>query len=210
MSNDLTIQKVNTFLINTPEAEKNWSKLSWTPLFRSYGNLAYKTQFKVLYSDNGIYFLIYCEDEIISCSENQKDFDNLYEEDVAEVFLQPNPDIPLYLEVEISPLNKELTLLVPQNNGQFKGWLPWDYQGERKVQHNVSFEDTHNWCVELFIPFTLLVGICKTPIQSGEIWHANVTRIDYKDTDDPTLWSWLPMRTKTFHHLPDFGKIIFL
>lgn len=209
MSNALTIQKVNTFSINTPESNLNWNKIPWTPIIKSYGNLNYKTEFKSLYSNDGIYFLIFCEDEEISCSTEQKDFDNLFEEDVVEVFLQPNPHVPLYLEVEISPLNKELILLVPQNDGEFKGWLPWDYQGERQIQHTVTFEDTHNWCVELYIPFALFTGICKTPIISGEIWHANVTRIDYKDPTSPTLWSLLPMRTKTFHHLPDFGKIIF-
>jgi hypothetical protein len=48
---------------------------------------------------------------------NLADFDNLWEEDVFEVFLWTDETQTVYFEYEISPLEKELPIIVPNLNG---------------------------------------------------------------------------------------------
>ena len=63
----------------------------------------------------------------------QKDFENLWTEDVFEVFLWTDERYPVYFEYEISPLGFELPILVPNYEGKYLGWRPWHYEGSRKT-----------------------------------------------------------------------------
>jgi hypothetical protein len=62
----------------------------------------------------------------------------LYNEDVIEAFFWPDEKNPLYFEYELSPLNYELAILVPNNKGNFFGWRPWHYEGDRKTRHTAK------------------------------------------------------------------------
>ena len=103
--------------------------VAWLPMTAVGGSSSYLTRAKVSYSASGLYFLVENEDARLSCSALQ-DFDDLFAEDVVEVFLWPEQAHPVYFEYEISPLNAELPILVANNGAGFYGWLPWHYQGE--------------------------------------------------------------------------------
>jgi hypothetical protein len=62
----------------------------------------------------------------------QGDFLDLWNEDVVEAFFWTDESNPIYFEYELSPLNYELPILVPNNKGKFLGWLPWHYEGIAK------------------------------------------------------------------------------
>jgi hypothetical protein len=49
------------------------------------------------------------------------------EGDVFEAFVWPDERDPLYFEYEISPLGRELPILIPNLGGRFLGWRPWHY-----------------------------------------------------------------------------------
>ena len=51
-----------------------------------------------------------------------------------EVFLWTDERYSIYFEYEISPLNYELPLLVPNFGGEFLGWRPCHYEGKRKIR----------------------------------------------------------------------------
>ena len=87
--------------------------------------------------EQGIYFLFNCEDKKLT-STLQGDFLDLYNEDVVEVFLWPDESFPVYFEYEVSPLNYELPIIIPNYKGTFYGWKPWHYEGERMTQHATS------------------------------------------------------------------------
>jgi hypothetical protein len=84
---------------------------------------------------------------------------DLWHEDVFEVFLWPDERHPVYFEYEISPLNKELAILVPNFGGQFLGWRPWHYEKERLIRKATSVtggpRQSHaaiqGWRAEFFI-----------------------------------------------------------
>ena len=101
------------------------------------GTIGYETKVKVLYSATGIYFLYYCQDAKLTTTM-QADNMNLWEEDVVELFLWTSEDFPVYFEYEISPMNFELPIMVPNYKGRFLGWLPWKYDGDKKVIHATS------------------------------------------------------------------------
>ena len=68
----------------------------------------------------------------------KEDFQNLWTEDVFEVFLWTDERDPVYFEYEISPLGYELPIVVPNLEGKFLGWRPWHYEGTRKIRKATS------------------------------------------------------------------------
>lgn len=204
------IQSSPDFEINGNGDQLQWSNSNWVPIAqRDHLGKAKETKAKILYSDNGIYFLFHCQDEKIT-STIKKDFGNLYEEDVVEVFFWTDEDYPFYFEYELSPFNFELPIFVPNVKGDFMGWRPWKYEGERRIKHMTSKHMENDnlvfWTAEFFIPFTLLKPMANVPPNTGMVWRANMYRLDYDD--EPTRWTWQPIRTN-FHDYEMYGYFVF-
>lgn len=213
---ELIIPKCRDFTPDGCGRDAQWQQMAWQPLVQ-VGEVPalYQTQSKVLYSDRGLYFLVYCQDQRLVCTQRQ-DFDDLWEEDVVEVFLWPHEDHPLYFEYEISPLGKELVIMVPNHKGTFMGWQAWHYEGERKIIKAVSVSggpqqpgaQVESWTVEFFVPFVLLKGLGNVPPQPGMRWRANIYRMDYHD-QRRAQWAWCPDTGGEFHRYQDFGTFVF-
>jgi hypothetical protein len=212
----LTIGKTDDFPVSGDGRSPNWTAAEWHSLRRAgSGTADYRTRFKVLYSDSGIYFLVYCQDRILHCTLTEDNAD-LYNEDVVEVFLWPDETQTLYFEYELSPLNRELPILVPNCRGTFHGWLPWHYEGERRAQHATSVRggekrsmaQVQGWSGEFFFPFILYEGLGNMPPASGTLWRANVCRLDY-DTQPRSHWTWCPEVGDEFHDFEHFGTLRF-
>jgi hypothetical protein len=217
-SNDSTLIKVKKckdFEVTGKGSSANWNGTQWINIPpRTVIADKYSTKAKVLYSDTGIYFLFDCVDKKLTATM-KADFMNLYEEDVVEVFLWTSEDFPVYFEYELSPLNFELPIMVPNYKGKFFGWLPWHYEGDRKTRHSTSAiggkresgADLKGWMAEFFIPFKLLTPLQQVPPSSGTKWRANMYRIDY-DHKGETTFSW--QKTKVnFHDYNSFGTFLF-
>jgi len=212
---ELKVKRCEDFEINGKGDHHSWDVTSWVELsVLDEIDPEPTTKFKILYSSTGIYVLVHCEDKLIS-TDYQTDQGDIWNGDVFEVFFQPDEKNPLYLEYEINPLNKELVLLVPNNQGDFMGWAPWHYEGERKIKKAVFIEGGNaepgakikGWIAEMFIPYTLLRGLKNVPPHPGTTWKGNFYRMDY-DTEKRIKWSWKPIDT-SFHEYEKFGKIIF-
>jgi hypothetical protein len=162
-----------------------------------------------LYSDSGIYCLYNCEDKKIT-STLKEDFSNLWTEDVVEAFFWPDERTPIYFEYELSPMNYELAILVPNFHGDFLGWRPWNYEGNRRTKHATYIDKNgdaiSSWTAEVFVPYILLKPMQNIPPHSGTKWRANFYRIDYDNNE--TYWSWQLTRTN-FHDYERFGTIVF-
>ena len=129
---------------------------------------------------------------------------------MVELFLWPNEDHDVYFEYELSPYDFELPLMVNNINGKFYGWLPWHYEGKRRVIHKVEISTvdskTRFWTASIFIPFELLRPLISSPPTPGEIWRANFYRIDYDH--EMSTWQWQPIK-KSFHEFEKFGYMKF-
>ena len=205
----LKVRYTTDFEIKGDGSASNWNKADWLQLPKSSGNISYETKIKMLYSDSGIYCLYHCEDNKITATLRD-DFLDLWHEDVVEAFFWTDESNPIYFEYELSPLNYELPILVPNKKGTFFGWLPWHYEGDRRTKHaayiNRQGDSTTSWVAEFFIPFTLLKALGNVPPQSGTKWRANFYRIDHDNGE--AYWSWQLTRTN-FHDYERFGTIVF-
>ena len=204
------VKSTGDFEVTGSGTSPSWEKTGWIALQNTEGPLTYSTNVKLLYSENGIYVLFHCDDQKISATM-QEDFADLWKEDVVEIFFWTDEAAPVYFEYELSPLDKELAILVPNFHGDFLGWRPWHYEGPRKVRHAVRVmkenEAITGWTGEFFIPFALLKPLQNVPAKKGMQWRVNMYRIDY-DGDKPSEWAWRPVGTN-FHEYTSFGKMVF-
>lgn len=212
-SEDIKVMHTADFELTGNGTNTSWQSTVWNEMSASHDDER-GTRFKVLYSDVGIYFLFHNEDRILTATKTA-DFDRLWLEDVVEVFLWPDTTETIYFEYEISPLNYELPILVPNLNGKFLGWRPWEYEGERKTKHLTHIEGGEkksgskikSWSAEFFIPYALLTPLQNVPPKKGTEWRANMYRIDF---DKPETVRWYRKKTVTnFHQFSKFAKMIF-
>jgi Carbohydrate family 9 binding domain-like len=193
-----------------------WRKAEWVPLQRrDPGGHAYDTRFKTLYSATGLYVLIDGTDRTLTATMAD-DFMDLWKEDVFEVFLWTDERYPVYFEYEISPLGRELPIIIPNFGGKFLGWRPWHYDGDRATrkatttiggpkQSNATIQ---GWRAEVFIPYALLQPLQNVPPKPGTTWRANVYRMDY-DGGQRAQWEWAHVGP-SFHEYEKFGDFVFV
>lgn len=211
----LKINSTPDFELTGDGSAAHWATAEWVtiPQRKIFGP-PQSTQIKILYSPNGIYFLFKCEDQRLTATMAE-DFLDLWNEDVVEVFLWTDESFPAYFEYELSPLNHELPILVPNNKGDFWGWRPWHYEGSRLTRHMTSVQGGEKqsgaaiagWMAEFYIPYALLKPLGNVPPQSGTKWRANFYRCDY-DSGQMATWEWQAIEFR-FHEYDKFGTLIF-
>jgi hypothetical protein len=210
----LIVKRTADFEVNGRGDASHWNQTEWLDLpQRTERPVTYETRVKVLYSDTGIYFLFDCEDRILTTTMEADNL-NLWEEDVVEVFLWPQEDFPVYFEYELSPMNYELPIIVPNYNGKFLGWLPWKYEGDKRARRATSVRGGRKesgavvtgWMAEFFIPYKLLEPLPNVPPGPGTRWRANLYRLDHDQ--GLTRFSWQETE-RSFHEYDRFGTFIF-
>jgi cellulose/xylan binding protein with CBM9 domain len=211
----LQVHPADDFEVTGAGDNAAWSRAEWTPLNRRQPEgLPYDARFKALYSKTGLYFLMEATDKKLTATMTE-DFMDLWHEDVFEVFLWTDERTPLYLEYEISPLNHELVILVPNFGGQFLGWRPWHFEGERATRKattimggpKTSGAAIAGWRAEFFIPYAVLKPLQNVPPKAGTTWRANFYRMDYDD-GKATQWDWARVGP-SFHEYEKFGELHF-
>lgn len=211
----MTVRSTDDFPVDGAGSAKAWDKVEWTPLNkRPSSTHDYETRVKMLYSKTGLYLLMDGTDSKLTASLN-KDFEHLWTEDVYEAFFWTDEKYPVYFEYEISPLNYELPILIPNFEGRFMGWAPWGYEGARKTRKAVhitggkgeSGAEIKGWRAEVFFPYDLLKPLPNVPPKPGSTWRANFYRMDY-DNGKKSQWDWARVGP-SFHEYQKFGTLVF-
>jgi len=206
-----TVKHTKDFAITGDSTGAEWKMTKWISMEKRRGKSDYETKAKLLYSDSGFYALFYCEDKKITATLHE-DFADLYNEDVVEIFLWTDETTPIYFEYELSPLDFELPIIVPNFGGDYFGWRPWHYEKNRLTRHGTKIlrdartNEVKGWIAEFFIPYSLLKPLRNVPPKKGMTWRINFYRIDYDN--DSSAWVWQPIQ-KDFHDYERYGKIIF-
>jgi hypothetical protein len=212
----LTVKPSSDFEVTGTGDNAAWKQAEWTAMRRRQADgHPYDSRFKMLYSPTGLYFLMEGTDRKLTAAMKE-DFMHLWTEDVFEVFLWTDERHPVYFEYEISPLNRELPILIPNFGGQFLGWRPWDYEGNRLTRKATSVMGgakesqaaIQGWRAEFFIPYALLRPLQNVPPKAGTEWRGNFYRVDYDD-GKTTQWEWAPVG-KSFHEYQKYGDIVFM
>ncbi len=210
----LIVRKCLDFDVTGDGSSSEWKKAEWVELKQKEPiKSSYTARAKVLYSETGIYLLYDCPDKKLTATMKE-DFMDIYNEDVVEAFFWTDETFPVYFEYEISPLDIELPIMVPNYKGKFFGWLPWHYEGERRTRHATSVTggkkesgaSIDGWKAEVFIPFKLLVPLNNVPPVSGTKWRANMYRIDYDNGTAHFAWQKV---NRSFHEYNNYGTFIF-
>ena len=211
----LSVRPVDDFEVTGKGEHAAWQKAEWVALRRREPqNHPYDTRFKIVYSTTGLYFLMDGTDRKLTSTMNE-DFMDLWNEDVYEVFLWTDERYPVYFEYEISPLNRELPIIIPNFGGQFLGWRPWHYERERQTRKATSITggpkqsqaSIEGWRAEFFIPYALLRPLQNVPPTPGTQWRANFYRMDH-DEGKRTQWEWARVGN-SFHEYEKFGELVF-
>ncbi|HQQ00996.1 MAG TPA: carbohydrate-binding family 9-like protein [bacterium] len=182
------------------------------------------TEARILYTDEAIYFSYYCEDNLITSKMTKRD-DNIFNEEVVEVFFSPTGELSTYYEFEVNPLGTLLDLTVKNNfkivetaSGRTVDYSPgcdtdfaWNCKGiQWAVWQHKEDDKLVGWSVELAIPFA---GIERQIPASGEIWRINLYRIDRNESDpkldEYSAWSPTMQNPASFHCPHFFGFLEF-
>lgn len=214
--NMVHIKQTKDFAITGDGTAAAWNTASWITIpFLDGDGKRNTTKAKLLYSTTGIYCLFSCQDDKLTATM-QQDFLDLWNEDVIELFFQPDAGHPAYFEYELSPLNYELPLLILNDNGKLNSWIPFKYEGDRKTRHKVTVQGGEQksnaiikgWTAEFFIPYVLMKPVLSAPPVPGTTWKGNLYRIDYDHQNKETQWA-LYKNSGNFHEHDKFGDFYF-
>ena len=168
-----------------------------------------KTEAKMLWDDQNLYFGFQCEDTDLFATMKVRD-QHLWEEEVVEIFIDPDNDQLNYIELEINPLNTFLDLFV------LKPIVPIPYESYNipakwavKVNGTVnnSADKDEGWTVELSVPLKEAVTAPHLPPNEGDKWRLNLYRIERKPKEEYSAWS--PTLVSSYHTPARFGEITF-
>jgi hypothetical protein len=192
--------------------ESSWKTATGTGPFLlndGTGLPATKTEARMLWDDQNLYFAFECEDTDIFATMKVRD-QHLWEEEVVEIFIDPDNDQQNYIELEINPLNTFLDLFV------LKPIVPIPYESYNipakwavKVNGTInnSADKDKGWTVELSIPLKEAVTAPHIPPNEGDNWRLNLYRIERKPKEEYSAWS--PTLKPSYHTPGRFGEITF-
>ena len=179
-----------------------------------------KSTVKVLWDDTSLYVGFYCEDPDAWATYTQED-DKLWEEEVVELFIDPDCNEHNYYEHEINPINVKVDLYVinagKRLNGNIQGWFEWDIKNLQSAVYvdgdgkNAGTKDKY-WTVEVAIPFDDLWELSEIPPKDGDMWRMNLYRIERgkpDDKNDDWYVAFNPTKRGSFHTPWEFGKFYF-
>jgi len=170
---------------------------------------AYKTEARVLYDENFIYFAFRCVDDNIWSTMRRRD-EHLWEEEVVEVFLQGDPNQPSYIELEVNPLGAmlDIYMLAVRKPLHYESWnsekLRWAVQVDGTVDGKPGDRE---WNCEIALPLEDVVTAPHNPPLPGDRWRMNLYRGEQRPT--PANLAWSPTFRDDFHIPQRFGEIVF-
>jgi hypothetical protein len=169
----------------------------------------HKTEARVLYDDDFIYFSVRSADKNIWSTFKRRD-QHLWLEEVVEVFLQANPTVPNYIELEVNPLGTmlDIYLLDARKPLHYESWNSEKLQWGVQVAGTVDGKDgDREWTCEMALPIEDIVTAPHRPPQPGDRWRMNLFRVERMPVAAELAWS--PTLQNDFHILPRFGEIVF-
>jgi hypothetical protein len=169
------------------------------------------TEIASLWTPAYAYFAFRCKYTTLNLFEGKdpsKDFWTLWDRDVVEIFLNPQPErMRHYYEFEVAPNNLWIDLEIDLDKKPF-GNPRWD----SGFAHATSIDaKNHVWTCELRIPVAALAG--TTPLKANTDWRINFFRCDGPGNETQRrLLSWSPVHSEahTFHSPWSFGVIRFV
>jgi len=192
--------------------EKAWADAPLVGTFvnnRDGSRSELQTEARVLYDERFIYFAFRVVDQNVWATMKRRD-EHLWLEEVVEVFLQANPSIPNYIELEVNPLGTMLDIYLIDRRKplHYESWNSEHLRWAVQVEGTVDGQDgDRGWSCELALPFEDIASATHVPPQPGDRWRMNLYRVEQKPKVAELAWS--PTLQDDFHVLPRLGEIVF-
>lgn len=182
-----------------------------------------QTEAKMVWDEWGIYLLYISHDPCI-WGTFTNDNDPIFDEEVVEVFLAPQPEGEFYYEFEVSPCNVRFAVVINNPETSPGKELVHHHLDCRKLRTRVQVEgilsgsasSDREWRAFLGIPYELLER--DSPPALADVWRGNLYRIDRPAPDVPrsglqdefSCWSPTFTNPANFHCPRHFGEIEFV
>ncbi len=154
-------------------------------------DLPLKTTVRLLWDDTYFYVGFYGDDNDAWTTHTHND-ENLWEEEVFEMFIDPENRGHTYYEININPANTIVDLFIlnggETRKGIFINTKKWNFSGLKHAVYvegdgkNEGTSDTF-WTAELAIPFDEMWTAENTPPRVGDMWRMNFFRIERGKSD---------------------------
>ena len=184
-----------------------------------WGPAPYPTRFRALWSDAGLYLRFDATDPSPWHTMTRRD-EHLWDEEVVEIFLDPDRSGRDYYELEINPANVvcDLRMIAPWPDK--KGDIDWNLAGlETRVVALGGASKPHGWTATAFLPWKGLGALPSAarvalPPKPGDAWRFNVFRIKRpggkaSPEKDAVFAAWSPPSVKSFHDAGAFRDLVF-
>jgi hypothetical protein len=178
---------------------------------------------RALWDDTALYFAFRCPDNNVVAVYRERD-QNLWEHDVVEMFIDPEGELRMYVEIIVNPLNVVFDAYQITNatrDAPEISFVDWDAKrmktavqvvGKVKTPEIEPAEPDREWIAEIAIPFDTFVRGTNLPPKPGDVWRVALTRYAGRDATDPEFppYAWSPPYRKGWPHvLRRMGLLVF-
>lgn len=200
--------------------EKAWAKAAQTESFvdisgEGFPKPVYDTKARLLWDDEYLYVAAVLEEPNIMARLTQRDT-IIYHDNDFEVFLDPTGDGQNYFEIENNARGVVFDLMLDRayrSGGNFH--IQWDCPGLKlAVSHdgtlNKSTDRDRSWSVEMAIPHKAVTRNFTNPLQAGNTWRLNFSRVQWLKKGGPEEnWVWTPTGRIDMHMPNQWGFLQF-
>jgi hypothetical protein len=185
----------------------------------AWGPAPYETRFRALWSAAGLFLRFDADDPSPWHTMTRKD-EHLWDEEVVEIFLDPDRSGRDYYELEINPANVVCDLRMISAWPDKKGDIDWNLAGlETRVRTEKSAGRVRGWTATAFLPWRGFLSLPSAerlalPPKPGDSWRFNVFRIKRpggpaSPEKDAVFAAWSPPSALSFHDAGAFRDFVF-
>ncbi len=187
----------------------------------TWGPEIYATSFRALWGEEGLFVRFDAIDPSPWHTLTERD-DHLWNEEVVEIFIDPDSDGRNYAEIEISPHNVVCDLVIFEGSPNLRSDIDWDHEGLQssvRPLHDADGE-TVGWTAVALLPWSGFAtlpdsGDVPLPPRGGDVWGFNIFRIKRpagpaEPERDAVYAAWSPTSGPSFHEPAVFRALEFV
>lgn len=206
---------LKTLTIDGRLDEDLWKNIPPIELQPISGDGKYTTEIRAAFSAEGLIMGAIIEDENIWATMDERDQD-LWKEEVLEIFFAPKGAHNPYYEFQINPLGTifDARFERPLSGGasarraainQGKHFTIEGLESAVFVDGTINDDEAKDraWSVELKIPFAGLE--LSEPPKADAPWLVNIYRMDRPSKDEFHAYAWSTLPNRNFHNVHQFG-----
>jgi hypothetical protein len=185
-----------------------------------WGPEKYRTRFRALWSDKGLFLRFDASDPSPWHTMTRRD-EHLWDEEVVEIFIDPDRSGRDYYELEINPANVvcDLRMISPWPNK--KGDIDWNLAGLQTRARACDFAaGAPGWTATALLPWPGLRALpsaksVAVPPRPGQAWRFNAFRIERpggkaQPEKDAVFAALSPPPVESFHDPSAFRDLVFV